>query len=205
MSPISTAPSLVSWNPRVQVTRVLVCLIFCTKEAVAVATPERWPAKLSAVRSAASTARAGPATLISFVLAATAAPEGQRSAFANPVLVGAVTVLTAIIAVFLAYNANQGLPFVPTRQLKVDIADGSQLVAGNDVREGGFRIGLVSELKPVELSSGQVGAELTLQLDKSRGIASYEQIAELGEEVGIDRERRRVAVLVLAIANRHGR
>ena len=45
---------------------------------------------------------------------------------------------------FLAYNANTGLPFVPTRELKVDIANGSNLVVGNDVREGGFRIGLVS-------------------------------------------------------------
>jgi tetratricopeptide (TPR) repeat protein len=40
-----------------------------------------------------------------------------RPAFANPVLIGAVTVLIAIIAVFLAYNANTGLPFVPTRPM----------------------------------------------------------------------------------------
>jgi virulence factor Mce-like protein len=93
----------------------------------------------------------------------------QQSAFANPVLVGAVTVLATMVAVFLAYNANQGLPFVPTRQLKVQIADGSNLVAGNDVREGGFRIGVLSKLKPVELPTGQVGAELTLQLDQSNG------------------------------------
>ena len=31
----------------------------------------------------------------------------------NPVMVGAITVLIVILAVFLAYNANQGLPFVP--------------------------------------------------------------------------------------------
>jgi virulence factor Mce-like protein len=93
----------------------------------------------------------------------------QQSAFANPVLVGAVTVLAVMVTVFLAYNANQGLPFVPTRQLKVDIADGSNLVVGNDVREGGFRIGLVSAMKPIELSNGQVGAQLTLQLDQANG------------------------------------
>src|SRR5437588_8643666 len=74
-----------------------------------------------------------------------------------------------MVAVFLAYNANQGLPFVPTRELKVQISDGSNLVAGNDVREGGFRVGLVSGLKPVELPSGQVGALLTLKLDRSQG------------------------------------
>ena len=37
----------------------------------------------------------------------------ERGGVANPVLIGAVTVLVAIVAVFLAYNANNGLPFVP--------------------------------------------------------------------------------------------
>jgi virulence factor Mce-like protein len=95
--------------------------------------------------------------------------RAQQSAFANPVMVGAVTILAVIVAVFLAYNANQGLPFVPTRELKVDIADAQNLVPGNDVREGGFRIGLVESLKPVQLSKGRVGAELTLRLDKANG------------------------------------
>ncbi len=95
------------------------------------------------------------------------APQSQRSALASPVLVGAVTILVALIAVFLSYNANQGLPFVPTKQLNVQVADGSNLVAGNDVREGGFRIGLISNLKPIELPNGQVGAELQLKLDEN--------------------------------------
>ncbi|MGH2870125.1 MAG: MlaD family protein, partial [Solirubrobacteraceae bacterium] len=83
--------------------------------------------------------------------------------------VGAMTVLVIMVAVFLAYNANNGLPFVPTKQLKVDIGSGSDLVAGNEVREGGFRIGLVSALKPVQLPSGQIGAQLTLQLNQGHG------------------------------------
>jgi virulence factor Mce-like protein len=95
--------------------------------------------------------------------------EIQRSAFANPVLIGAVTVLVLIIAVFLAYNANNGLPFVPTRELKVDIPNGSDLVPGNDVDEGGDRVGLVSDMQPIELPNGQVGAQLTLQLNRSNG------------------------------------
>jgi virulence factor Mce-like protein len=100
-----------------------------------------------------------------------AADDGFRRqpAFANPILVGAVTVLAVMVAVFLAFNANQGLPFVPTRQLNVDIANGSNLVKGNDVREGGFRVGLVSELKPVELANGRVGARLVLKLDQKFG------------------------------------
>jgi ABC-type transporter Mla subunit MlaD len=96
--------------------------------------------------------------------------KAQQSAFANPVLIGAVTLLVTMVAVFLAYNANSGLPFVPTRELKVDIGDGSNLVVGNDVREGGTRVGLVSDMRPVRLSNGQVGAQLTLQLSKSNGV-----------------------------------
>jgi virulence factor Mce-like protein len=93
----------------------------------------------------------------------------QQSAFANPVLIGAVTVLVVLIAVYLAYIANNGLPFVPTRQLNVDIANGSNLVPGNDVLEGGQRIGFVSSMKPVKLQSGTVGAQLTLKLSESQG------------------------------------
>jgi virulence factor Mce-like protein len=95
--------------------------------------------------------------------------RSQQPAFANPVLIGAVTVLIILIAVFLAYNANTGLPFVPTRELKVDIANGSNLVVGNEVRSGGFRIGVVSEMKPIALPSGQTGAQLTLNLDQAHG------------------------------------
>jgi virulence factor Mce-like protein len=95
--------------------------------------------------------------------------RNRPSAFSNPVLVGAMTLLVAMVAVFLSYNANNGLPFVPTRELKMDIASGSDLVAGNEVREGGFRIGLVQQLKPIQLKTGQIAAQLTLQLQKAYG------------------------------------
>jgi virulence factor Mce-like protein len=102
-----------------------------------------------------------------------------RPAFANPVLVGAATVLAVLTAVFLAYNANRGLPFVPTRQLKVDIASGANVVPGNDVREGGYRIGLVSGVAPIELAGGQVGAQLTLQLGIAHGEVPVDSTASI--------------------------
>jgi ABC-type transporter Mla subunit MlaD len=105
--------------------------------------------------------------------------KAQQSAFANPVLIGAVTLLVTMVAVFLAYNANSGLPFVPTRELKVDIGDGSNLVVGNDVREGGTRVGLVSDMRPVRLSSGQVGAQLTLQLSKQNGVVPADSLVSI--------------------------
>jgi virulence factor Mce-like protein len=93
----------------------------------------------------------------------------QRSAFANPVLLGAVTVLVAIVAVFLAYNANSGLPFVPTRQLKLDLPNGTALLPGNQVLAGGYDVGTVSDMHPIRLNNGQVGAEAVLQLNKANG------------------------------------
>jgi virulence factor Mce-like protein len=88
---------------------------------------------------------------------------------ANPVLVGAVTLLVVIVAVFLAYNANHGLPFVKTRDLRVQIANGANLVTGNEVRSGGFRVGIVDDMKPVRLPGGRIGAELDLKLDQVVG------------------------------------
>ncbi len=57
--------------------------------------------------------------------------QARRAIMANPVLVGAVTMLVVVVAVFLAYNANQGLPFVPTTTLKVRVANGANLLPGN--------------------------------------------------------------------------
>jgi virulence factor Mce-like protein len=93
----------------------------------------------------------------------------RASAAANPVLIGAVTVLVTTVAVFLAYNANNGLPFVPTTTVKVRVANGANLVAGNEVRSGGTRIGVVTEMQPVRLEDGSTGAELTLELDREHG------------------------------------
>ena len=97
----------------------------------------------------------------------------------SPVLVGAVTVLVIIVAVFLAYNANNGLPFVPTRALTVQIANGANLVKGNEVRSGGFRVGVVEDMKPVRLPSGKVGAELKLKLDKKLGAIPADTTVEI--------------------------
>ncbi|HEX8855008.1 MAG TPA: hypothetical protein VF752_05355, partial [Thermoleophilaceae bacterium] len=73
----------------------------------------------------------------------------RRPALAgSPVLIGAVTVLVTVVAVFLAYNANNGLPFVPTYQLKAQIPNGQKLVAGNEIRLGGFLVGSIKEIKP---------------------------------------------------------
>jgi virulence factor Mce-like protein len=95
--------------------------------------------------------------------------RGSASIVANPVLVGAVTTLVVVVAVFLAYNANNGLPFVPTRTAYVQLTNGSELVKGNEVRIGGFRVGVVEDMVPVRLNNGHVGAKLKLKLDRKVG------------------------------------
>jgi virulence factor Mce-like protein len=62
--------------------------------------------------------------------------------------VGAVTILVVTVSVFLAYNANKGLPFVPTYDLSARLPNSSNLIAGDEVRAGGFRIGVVDSIKP---------------------------------------------------------
>ncbi|MEA2425961.1 MAG: phospholipid/cholesterol/gamma-HCH transport system substrate-binding protein, partial [Thermoleophilaceae bacterium] len=84
---------------------------------------------------------------------------------ANPVLIGAATTLVIIVAVFLAYNANNGLPFVPTYQLTVEVPNAANLVRGNDVRIAGSRVGVVDKIGTKVLNNGQVIAVLDLKLE----------------------------------------
>jgi len=93
--------------------------------------------------------------------------RSQSSLVASPVFVGALTVLIVVIAVFLAYGANSGLPFVPTYQIKVVTTDAAELVRGNDVRIGGARVGLVKSLTAHVAPDGSPTAVLGLALDKT--------------------------------------
>jgi virulence factor Mce-like protein len=85
---------------------------------------------------------------------------------ASPVLVGAVTVLVTIVAVFLSYNANSGLPFVPSYDLKANLPNASQLVEGFEVRIGGARVGFISKIEPRKREDGSAYAQVTMKLDK---------------------------------------
>ncbi|HYI98845.1 MAG TPA: MlaD family protein [Thermoleophilaceae bacterium] len=84
----------------------------------------------------------------------------------SPVLVGAVTVIVTMVAVFLSYNANEGLPFVPTYDLTADVPDANGLVRGNEVRMGGSRVGVVTDIETAPKDNGDVTAHLTLALDE---------------------------------------
>lgn len=96
-------------------------------------------------------------------------------------MVGAVTVLIAVVAVFLAYNANKGLPFVPVYSVAIEVPNGARVTDANEVRIGGTRVGVIESIEPiVDDSSSQtvdvdggadelptVAARLNLKLDKA--------------------------------------
>ena len=90
----------------------------------------------------------------------------QASIVASPVLIGAVTLLVVIVAVFLAYNANTGLPFVPTYELRAEVPNAANLVVGNDVRIGGSRVGFVSGIKAEPRDDGSTIAVLDLSMER---------------------------------------
>jgi phospholipid/cholesterol/gamma-HCH transport system substrate-binding protein len=97
---------------------------------------------------------------------------------ASPTMVGAITTLIVIVAVFLAYNANNGLPFVPTYRVSAEVCDAARLGPNNEVRIGGNRVGVVESIDTVPApsdsgcqtasgSSSSTVAKLNLKLDKS--------------------------------------
>src|SRR5437764_4746618 len=89
--------------------------------------------------------------------------------FDNPILTGAITLLVVIVAVYLSYIAENGLPFVPTYNVKADVMNASELVKNADVRIGGARVGQVLTItpEPATKSWPHPFARLGLSLQKS--------------------------------------
>ena len=94
-------------------------------------------------------------------------PRRRGALAGTPLLIGALTTLIVIVAVFLSYNANNGLPFVPTYDIKVELPETSGLQKANQVRIAGTRVGIVSELTPHENPrTGRFTAIAELKLEK---------------------------------------
>ena len=102
---------------------------------------------------------------------------------ASPTIIGAITTLIVVVAVFLAYNANNGLPFVPVYRVSVIVPNAARLAPNNEVRIGGSRVGVIESIDAVRIpenggdpettpvTAGEdtngVVARLNLKLDKS--------------------------------------
>jgi ABC-type transporter Mla subunit MlaD len=91
--------------------------------------------------------------------------RGATAIASNPVLVGVATTLVIVVAVFLAYNANAGLPWVPTYRLTAEVPAAASLVKGNEVRIGGLRVGVIDKIQPITKSDGTVAAKLDMKLE----------------------------------------
>jgi virulence factor Mce-like protein len=97
-------------------------------------------------------------------------PRRRNSLAASPLLIGALTVLIAVVAVYISYNANNGLPFTPTYDIKAELPEASGLENGNQVRLAGKRVGVVSALTPhQDPATGRVTAIVSLKLEKHAG------------------------------------
>ncbi len=91
----------------------------------------------------------------------------ESSLATSPILIGALTVLVTIVAVVLAYDANQGLPFVPSYALHVRAADASELQRGDEINMGGAMVGIVASVDAARSPSGHPIALLNLKLENS--------------------------------------
>jgi ABC-type transporter Mla subunit MlaD len=94
-------------------------------------------------------------------------PRRRGSLAGSPLLIGALTTLIVVVAVFLSYNANNGLPFVPTYNIKVALPETSGLQKANQVRIAGTRVGIISSLTPYQdPATGRITAIAELHLEK---------------------------------------
>jgi virulence factor Mce-like protein len=94
-------------------------------------------------------------------------PRRRGSLAGSPLLIGALTTLIIVVAVFLSYNANNGLPFVPTYNIKVELPETSGLQKANEVRIAGTRVGIIDSLTPHQNpTTGRVTAIAELHLEK---------------------------------------
>jgi virulence factor Mce-like protein len=91
----------------------------------------------------------------------------RTSLAGSPLLIGAITTLIVVVAVFLSYNANNGLPFVPTYNINVELPEASGLQKSNQVRIAGTRVGIVGGMKAKQdPNTGKVTAIAELKLEK---------------------------------------
>jgi virulence factor Mce-like protein len=84
-------------------------------------------------------------------------------------VLGVITILVLGLAVYLSYIAENGLPFVPTYRVNVQVANADELSKNADVRVGGARVGQILTITPEAPSATwpHPYAQLGLALDPS--------------------------------------
>jgi virulence factor Mce-like protein len=85
----------------------------------------------------------------------------------SPIMVGALTVLIALVTLYLSYNAGNSLPFVPSYDVAVQVPDAQELSDNNEVMVAGRRVGVIYSIEPRMTEQGHPYAQLDLHLDKA--------------------------------------
>jgi virulence factor Mce-like protein len=88
----------------------------------------------------------------------------------SPILVGTLTIVVIAIAVYLSYIAENGLPFVPTYRVSVQVANADEVSKNADVRIGGARVGQVLSITPEPPSSTWPHPYAQLELSLQRNV-----------------------------------
>ena len=96
-------------------------------------------------------------------------PRRRGSLAGSPLLIGALTTLIVVVAVFLSYNANNGLPFVPTYNIKVELPETSGLQKAQPGADRGHarRHHQLAEPPPESRTPAEITAIAELKLEKS--------------------------------------
>ena len=91
----------------------------------------------------------------------------SNNPFSNPVLIGALTVLVMVVGVVLAFQANNGLPFVPRYTLHIEVSNAEELTHGAEIHMGGALIGSVANVTAARTKRGRPVAVIDAELNKN--------------------------------------
>ncbi|MFL5823745.1 MAG: MlaD family protein [Solirubrobacteraceae bacterium] len=97
----------------------------------------------------------------------------RETVLGSHLVLGTVTILVVGLAVYLSYIAENGLPFIPTYRVNLQVANADELSKNADVRVGGARVGQILSItaEPPSKSWPHPYAQLGLALDASmRGL-----------------------------------
>jgi len=68
----------------------------------------------------------------------------RRLPLRTEVLLTGLGLLAGLVAVYVSFTANTGLPLVPTYDIRVEVPDANRMIKNNQVRIGGVRVGQVA-------------------------------------------------------------
>jgi len=91
----------------------------------------------------------------------------SNSLAGSPLLIAAITTLIVVVAVFLSYNANNGLPFTPTYDIKVQLPEALGSAEGKSGPDRRRARRVDQRTQPVSSpSTGRVTAIVSLKLER---------------------------------------